>query len=47
MLGAGSVVEKKIDLYKVNIHYPEGCLFIVFPDLVRPMECSYLSIDVL
>ena len=32
--GAGSV-GKEIDLYKVNVHNPEGCCFIAFPDLVR------------
>ena len=32
--GAGSV-EKEMDLYKANVHNPEGCCFIVFPDLVR------------
>ena len=29
-----------------NVH-PEGCCFIVCPDLVRSVQCPYLSIDVL
>ena len=32
--GAGSV-EKKIDLYNIHVHNPEGCYFMVYPDLVR------------
>ena len=32
--GAGSIV-KKIDLYNIHVHNPEGCCFMVFPDLVR------------
>ena len=32
--GAGSV-EKKMDLYNIHVHNPEGCCFMVFPDLVR------------
>ena len=32
--GEGSV-EKKIDLYNIHVHNPEGCCFMVFPDLVR------------
>ena len=31
---AGSV-EKKMDLYNIHVHNPEGCCFMVFPDLVR------------
>ena len=32
--GAGSV-EKKIDLYNIHVYNPEGCCFMVSPDLVR------------
>ena len=32
--GAGSV-EKKIYLYNIHVHNPEGCCFIMCPDLVR------------
>ena len=30
---AGSV-EKKMDIYNIQVHNPEGCCFIVFPDIV-------------
>ena len=28
-------MEKKIELYNIHVHNPEGCCFMVFPDLVR------------
>ena len=39
-----NLLKTKIDLYMVNVHNPEGCCFIMFPDLVRSVKCSYLSI---
>ena len=33
-IGYPPSVKKKIDLYNIHVHKPDGCCFIVFPDLV-------------
>ena len=40
-------MDKKIKLYSVIVYISEGCCFIAFPDIVRSMYCSYISIDIL